>query len=359
MTLLSISEWEEFLSSYPDAHILQTGAWGELKAGFGWETARLALGDPGKPGAAGAQVLFRRLPLGMRIAYIPKGPVGEGMAESCPAKENERPDRLKQFWQEVDKLCRARNSVFLIVEPDLWEPSAEKRVSGFASPRASAGLQGFRPGTRSIQPNRTIRIDVSGEEAEILARMKQKTRYNLRLAQKKGVVVRASADLETFYGLMALTGERDAFGVHSLAYYRRAYALFRPRGECELLIAEFEGRPLAGLMAFAHGTRAWYFYGASSNEYRELMPAYLLQWEAMRWARQRGCTEYDLWGVPDEDEAVLEANFETRSGDLWGVYRFKRGFGGKLARACGPWERVYNPALYALYRLWAGQRAVD
>ena len=103
-------------------------------------------------------------------------------------------------------------------------------------------------------------------------------------------------------------------------------------------------------MVFYQGWRAWYFYGASSDEERNRMPAYLLQWEAMRWARLHGCREYDLWGVPDEDESVLEANFTGRSDGLWGVYRFKRGFGGKLARSVGAWRRVYNPALYRLYQ---------
>jgi lipid II:glycine glycyltransferase (peptidoglycan interpeptide bridge formation enzyme) len=202
-------------------------------------------------------------------------------------------------------------------------------------------------------------VDLRGDEEQVLNRMKQKTRYNIRLALKKGVVVRTSADLDTFQRLMNVTGSRDSFGVHSLDYYRRAYELFYPRGECELLMAEYEGNPLAGLMVFARGRRAWYFYGASADEHRETMPTYLLQWEAMRWARQLGCIEYDLWGVPDADEATLEANFTTRSSGLWGVYRFKRGFGGLLRRAGSPWDRVYQPALYALYRWWANRRPAE
>ena len=103
-------------------------------------------------------------------------------------------------------------------------------------------------------------------------------------------------------------------------------------------------------MVFAHGDRAWYFYGASSDEHRNLMPTYLVQWEAMRWARHQGCREYDLWGIPDADAQTLEAQFTERADGLWGVYRFKRGFGGELRRAPDPWERVYNPLLYRLYR---------
>ena len=201
----------------------------------------------------------------------------------------------------------------------------------------------------NIQPPRTIIIDTRGSEEEILARMKQKTRYNIRLAQKKGVTVRAWNDIESFHKMMLVTGGRDSFGIHSLEYYRRAYELFHPAGMCELLVAEYEGKPLAALMVFGRGRRAWYFYGASTDEERNRMPTYLLQWEAIKWAKARGCEEYDLWGVPDEDEATLEANFETRRDGLWGVYRFKRGFGGELKRAVQAMDRVYNPLLYWAY----------
>jgi lipid II:glycine glycyltransferase (peptidoglycan interpeptide bridge formation enzyme) len=202
-------------------------------------------------------------------------------------------------------------------------------------------------------------VDLRGNDEQILNRMKQKTRYNIRLALKKGVVVRASSDMETFQRLMQVTGERDTFAVHSIEYYRQAYELFTPRGECQLLIAEYQGEPLAALLVFAHGRRAWYLYGASGNERRDFMPTYLLQWEAMRWARSLGCEMYDLWGVPDEDYETLETNFSQRSDGLWGVYRFKRGFGGSLLRAAGPWDRVYRPVLYAFYRWWAKSRSAQ
>jgi lipid II:glycine glycyltransferase (peptidoglycan interpeptide bridge formation enzyme) len=112
-------------------------------------------------------------------------------------------------------------------------------------------------------------------------------------------------------------------------------------------------------MVFVVGYRSWYVYGASNDRERNLMPTYLLQWEAIRWARARGCEVYDMWGVPDEDEPVLEAGFETRSDGLWGVYRFKRGFGGELKRAAQAMDRVYNPWLYQLYlRRMAGRESI-
>ncbi len=314
--------WERFLARYPDAHVLQTAAWGELKAAFGWQVERLIVGE------TGAQVLFRPLPLGFSVAYIPKGPVGERAGWAA-------------LWPKVDALCRRYRAVFLKVEPDLWEET---------DPQGAVPPPGFRPSPHAIQPRRTLVVSLEGSEEEILARMKQKTRYNIRLAARKGVTVRLWDDLEGFYRLMRETGERDGFGVHSLAYYRRAYQAFHPRGEAALLVAEFQGEPLAALMVFARGRRAWYFYGASTGKHRNKMPTYLLQWEAMRWAKARGCTEYDLWGVPDADRETLEAQFTQRRDGLWGVYRFKRGFGGVLRRA-PVWDRVYHPWLYRLY-LW-------
>jgi lipid II:glycine glycyltransferase (peptidoglycan interpeptide bridge formation enzyme) len=194
-------------------------------------------------------------------------------------------------------------------------------------------------------------VDLQGTEDQILARMKQKTRYNIRLARRKGVVIRQTGDVETFYQLMEITAERDAFGVHNRTYYQQAFDLFEPRGQCALLIAEFEEQPLAGLMVFTRGKRAWYFYGASSNEQRQLMPTYLLQWIAMQWAKAQGCLEYDLWGVPDAELEELETGFMERDDGLWGVYRFKRGFGGDLRRSAPTWDRVYNPLFYKFY-LW-------
>ena len=323
MTILTPDHWETFLARYPQAHLLQTSQWGQLKSEFGWEAVSITAGD------AGAQVLFRKLPLGYTLAYIPRGPVGEDLATLLP---------------ELDRLCRDRRAIMLKIEPDAWE-SAE----------ADAPPAGFTRSTHSIQPPRTITVDLHGDEDVLLSRMKQKTRYNIKLGQRKGVVVRESGDLDTFNLLMETTGERDAFGVHSPEYYRRVYELFKPHEMCELLIAEVEGSPLAALMVFARGTRAWYFYGASSNDYRNFMPTYVLQWEALRWARRRGCKEYDLWGVPDVDGETLENDFSSRSDGLWGVYRFKRGFGGEVRRTPGPWDRVYNPLMYRLYQ-WRAQR---
>ncbi len=328
MPLVSLSEWNQFLSNYPDAHLLQLGEWGELKRGFGWKPVRVISEN------FGAQILFRRLPLGLTFAYMPK-----------PIFSERRLAEESRFWSEVDSVCEKNRAVFLKVEPDAWDTESIALPAPFVlSPH-------------NVQPPRTVVVSLKEDEEQLLARMKQKTRYNIRLAQKKGVTVRAWDDLAAFHAMMTVTGGRDGFGVHSLEYYRRAYELFHPQGVCELLLAEYAGKPLAALMAFARGRRAWYVYGASTDEERNRMPTYLLQWEAMRWAKARGCEEYDLWGVPDEAEEKLEAEFETRRDGLWGVYRFKRGFGGELKRAAQATDKAYFPPLYWAYLQYVNRGA--
>jgi lipid II:glycine glycyltransferase (peptidoglycan interpeptide bridge formation enzyme) len=321
MPVVSLIEWNQYLQSHPNAHLLQTGEWGELKSGFGWEPVRII------SGGVGVQILFRKLPLGFTIGYVPKPLFGRQLLVNNDS-----------FWEELDSVAKHYHAIFLKIEPDAWNEHPLFMEGGKV-----------RVSTHNIQPPRTIIIDIKNSEDEILARMKQKTRYNIRLAEKKGVTVRVWNNIESFHKMMLVTGDRDRFGIHSLEYYRRAYELFHPTAMCELLVAEYEGKPLAALMVFAWGRRAWYFYGASTDEERNRMPTYLLQWEAIKWAKARGCEEYDLWGVPDEDEKALEANFETRHDGLWGVYRFKRGFGGELKRAAQAIDRVYSPSLYWAY----------
>ena len=334
MPEVSLVNWNAFLKKHPDAHILQTGEWGELKSAFDWDPVRVILDDE-----HGFQVLFRRLPIGLTLAYLPKPVVSS--RQLAPSK-GEALALSEKFWVEVDVVCKQRRAVFFKVEMDIWD-------NGTVSPGTLHAA--LRTSTHNIQPPRTIIVDLRGTEDEILARMKQKTRYNIRLAAKKGITIRSWDDLPAFYKMMLVTGGRDGFGVHSLEYYQRAYDLFHPTGMAELLVAEYKGMPLAALMVFARGRRAWYMYGASTDEGRNRMPTYLLQWEAMRWARSRNAEEYDLWGIPDEDEETLEVQFTERSDGLWGVYRFKRGFGGELRRAVQAMDRVYNPLLYRLY-LW-------
>ncbi|MHB0874666.1 MAG: lipid II:glycine glycyltransferase FemX [Anaerolineae bacterium] len=324
------AEWDAALAACGDASLLQTHAWGELKAAFGWRPLRV------RHEAGMAQVLLRRTPVGT-IAYVPRGPaLPPGDAAALP-----------RLLDAVHAACRGAGAFALKLEPS-WRDGA--------AARETLARLGFRPSPQTVQPPSTVLVDLGGAEADVLARMRPKTRYNVRLAAKKGVTVRqgGAADMARFAALTAETASRDGFSVHPAAYYERALSLFAPAGRASLLLAEHEGETLAGLMAFAFGDTAYYLYGASSDRQRNLMPTYALQWEAMRWARAQGCRQYDLWGIPDEvgrdPDAYMEDDPPARQG-LWGVWRFKRGFGGEVVRYVGAWDFVYRPLGYRLYHV--------
>jgi peptidoglycan pentaglycine glycine transferase (the first glycine) len=310
MPEVSTQVWDEFYKLNPQAHLFQSPYWGELKSSLTWEPVRIIKNE------CGAQILFRKMPLGYTMAYIPKGPIGNDWG--C-------------LWPEIDECCRTHRSFLLLIEPNIWEEDW-----------FDLSDQGFTQSTLKIDPMRTIVIDISKDEEDILAGMKQKTRYNIGLARKKGVVVKPSSDIETFHKLMSVTCKRNRISLHSVDYFRKAYQIFHQAGKGELLVAEYMETPLAIVLVGYNGKCAWYLYGASSDQHRNLMAAHLLQWESIQWAKQQGCTEYDLYGIPDHDEEVLEEQFNKRNNGAWGVYRFKRGFGGQVKRSCQGWERVYG-----------------
>jgi peptidoglycan pentaglycine glycine transferase (the first glycine) len=316
------SAWDNFITTHPDCHILQTGDWGVLKSAFGWSVERIVSGE------SGAQILFRDLPFGYSIAYIPKGPI----------------HLTEELSSELDRVCEKHKAIFLKIEPFAWEPDPS-----WQSLEDSGWYR-----SESIQPRRTVIIPLILSGEEILAGMKQKTRYNIRLAEKKGIEVRQSDEYALFAEMALVTGKRDGFGVHSAAYYQKIKELFAEEGKAVLLMAYFEDQPVAGIIVFAHGKTAWYMYGASTDAERNRMPTYLLQWEAIKWAQSIGCEGYDLWGITDHDEKELEALFESKQhhDGLWGVYRFKRGFGGNIQRSVGAWDKAYRLILYKAYRLY-------
>lgn len=325
------ADWERFVHAHPQAHVLQLPAWGALKAAFGWQVIRIGL-TPLHSGEllAGAQLLLRPLARVGALAYLPMGPLVSAA------------DQWDALWPALHRRAGRRRAFML-----KWEPGHAP-----LPPESQRGERRFRASDHCIQPARSLIIDLRQTEDEVLARMNQGTRRKIRLGQKRGLRCRAggAADLPAFTRLMAETAERNAFGVHAPAYYRRAFELFVLPGNAALWLAEHEGDLLAAVMVFRAGRRAWYLYGASSSQKRNLMASHAAQWAAIRWARRQGCHSYDLWGVPDAELVTLEAGFRTRRDGLWGVYGFKRGWGGQLCRTAGALDCVYNPLLHGLYR---------
>ncbi|MBI5669968.1 MAG: peptidoglycan bridge formation glycyltransferase FemA/FemB family protein [Chloroflexi bacterium] len=347
-------QWDAFVAAQPRAHVLQLSAWGELKRAFGWDADRVALVEDGQI-VAGAQLLFRRLPFRLgTMAYLAMGPYIQPLPPA-PSPNSERGGQnssasveiRRPLWQAIDACARQRRAAFLKWEPGIVDADPVGTRRAVSPPEL-----GFRASPQTIQPPRTIMIDISSDDDTVLARMNQGTRRKIRQSQKNGIRYweASRAEVPVFNAMMHTTGARNEFGVHAPKYYELAYELFVPQGHAVLILAEHDGDALAGIMVFAIGKAAWYLYGASSEVKRNLMAAYGVQWAAIQWAKARGCTMYDMWGIPDEDEVTLEAQFQQRSDGLWGVYGFKRGWGGQIVRSLGAWDKVYNPLVYNAYR---------
>lgn len=348
--------WNALIATLPDPHLLQTYEWGQVKVRNGWKPL-YAVWDAGggfrveaeyRPvSAADAAALILKKTVNTRgfaaklsILYAPKGPLLDWT--NAPLRE--------RVLDDLQKLARSQGAIFFKVDPDVvlgtgvpGTDSEEPDPVGVGI-RAGVERRGWLYSADQIQFQNTVMIDLTAPEEELLRRMKQKTRYNVRLAEKKGVSVRTGtpSDLPMLYRMYAETSVRDGFAIRDEAYYQDLWSRFMASEEphCEPLIAEVEGAPVAAIFLFTFARRAYYIYGMSREAHREKMPAYLLQWEAMRHARTAGCTVYDLWGAP-------EVFNETDR--LWGVYRFKEGLGGRVVRTLGAWDYAPNKLWYKMY----------
>ncbi len=336
------AEWDAFVAAHPNGSILQTTAWASLKNKFNWGSQRVWMRQDGEL-VAGGQILFRSKAMGIvKMGYMPHGPLVNWQDD----------EQVEVLLNQIDQAAYQRGAGILKMEPLLWQADMPAAAWGSLCEK-----HGILADTDTIQPPNTVVLDLQPDLDEIMKCMKSKTRYNIRLSGRKDIVVRQGAkeDLSIFNALMHVTGHRDGFGIHDPKYYETVFDLFAPNNHLALFIAEFEERPLAAIIVSSFGNKAIYLYGASSNEERQRMPTYALQWSAIQWAKEQGCTSYDLWGIPDAPEEELEANFTNRHDGLWGVYRAKRGYGGQIQRTVGAADRVYNNMVYKLYQ-WRRNR---
>jgi peptidoglycan pentaglycine glycine transferase (the first glycine) len=329
----SDARWDAFVAASPNGHLMQASRWGALKARFGWEVERLALTD-GSEIVAGAQVLYRSLPLKLtKLAYIPMGPVVDW--------ENE--ELVHALLVALRRRVRRRGAFCLKLDPAV----PDSAIRG-----ATLGSHGFRPSPQTVQWRSTILIDLNCTEEELLSRFNKRHRQKLHKAAREGIVVRpgSAVDLPALSTLMEETAERKEFAVYPPDYYRASYDLLASQGQGQLLLASYQDSLLAWIMVFVLGTKAYCMFAASGDAHRELMPTYLLHWEGIRWARSQGCVVYDYCGIPDEVGQDPEAHaHEERHDGLWGVYRFKRGFGGEVMGYMGTHDQVYWRPIYFLY----------
>jgi lipid II:glycine glycyltransferase (peptidoglycan interpeptide bridge formation enzyme) len=313
--------------------LLQSWRWGDFKLQHGWTPHRIRIDDPA--GTAMAQVLYRSR-MGASVGYIPRGPVMDGDQNVL----------WKLLLEELGGLARGNRAIMTIIEPN-----TPLDLSG------SFKAAGVVAGPSHLQPGRTVKIPLSTDDA-ILKQMHQKTRYNVRLGQRRGVTIERhhvdDAAIDAFYELMSDTADRNEFGIHSRAYYADFLRIFGD--DTILLFSRLAGGELAAvLIAARFGKEAIYMYGASSTQHRADGAAFLLQFEAMRWARELGCDTYDLWGIPEEDPEKVSGDGATAiagtRGDDWrGLYRFKTGFGGEIISYPPVLERRHSPVLPWLAR---------
>ena len=344
--------WNELIACLPLAHLLQTWEWSQVKARYGWQaTPFVWQGKAGEPAAA-AMVLKRRFPLGgfakrMCVLYVPKGPLMDWNDTAL----------RQRVLGDLQAFAKRQGAIFVKVDPDValgtGVPGTETAVELKQGQAVRSELVGggWKFSQDQIQFRNTVLIDLDPSEDELLARMKQKTRYNLRLAQKKGVTVRVGTakDLPMLYRMYAETSVRDGFLIRAEEYYQTVWRTFGspkidPPSQStpfhEALIAEVDGQAVAAISLFYFAGQATYLFGMSRDTHREKMPNYLLQWEGLRRAKAAGCRIYNLWGAPDQFD---------ESDPLWGVFRFKEGLGGYVSRTLGAWDYTPSPLLYQLY----------
>lgn len=322
--------WNGFVSKSPACDVLQSYEWGELKRkSGGWKPIRLALEDNGKIVAA-VSILKRKLPkLQKCIFYAPRGPV-------CDFEDAKT---LGALVEAVRERAAREGAILFKIDPSITIENtatvAALRDVGFQEVADNQGFGG-------IQPRCVMLLDISPSLDDVLGGCKPKWRYNIRLAEKKGVNVRSECnkdDLVRFYSLLKETAERDRFLVRGFDYYEHMWDELVVPGLARLFLAEYEGEPVAGALSFVFGNRCCYTYGASSNRHRNVMPNHLMQWRMIEWAKESGCTWYDFRGVSQKKD--------SESGDhLSGLNRFKEGFGAQFVEYIGEFDLPYSQPWY-------------
>ncbi len=316
-------EIDKLVSSQLRSQFLQSWAWGEFQKAAGRSVLRLGFFIGGRM-AGLATVFIHRMPLGQSYWYVPRGPVVDEIKD-----KNEKIKMLSEALAKIVERAREAEALFVRVEPP------------FTFADMGESLHGFKQ-TKPQQPADTLHLDLSLDEANLLSSMHEKTRYNIRLAQKKGVTVRrgTSDDLRHFWRINMETVTRDKFQSHGLSYYEKMLGTL-PRDMAYLYCAEYEGQVIAANIVMHYGDTATYVHGASSNVSRNVMAPHLLQWQQILDAKKAGFRWYDFWGIAPESSA------ETHS---WaGITRFKKGFGGTQVHYAGTYDYPLKSAMYGAY----------
>lgn len=325
----NIEKYNEFLSKHDRCNFQQSIEWGKVKSA--WKNEIVLAEDDNGNIIGSISVLIRKIPIFGNLMYSSRGPVCNTHDEKV----------LRQLTEGLKELAKKYNAFVLKIEPDI--KSDDKEFRKIVEELGYGIKDNAKTFAEEIQPRYVFRLDIKDKtEDEIFKAFHQKTRYNVRLAGRKGVVIKEGTrdDLKDFYEIMKITGKRDDFIIRPLSYFEKMYDEL---GEhAKLLMAYYEGKPISGIFNIDYGNKVWYLYGASSNEHRNLMPNYLLQWEGIKYAISKGKDMYDFRGV----SGVLDENHPQ-----YGLYRFKKGFNAEFTEFIGEIYLNFKPVVYKLYKI--------
>ena len=311
--------WDALVAATGRAHLLQSAGWAEVKRATGWTVRRFAL-DDGERRAGVAQVLLKAGPLGIAMAYAPRGPLVDA---------SDLPDALRV----IASALAAERCASLLADPEL--PPGDDLESALAR-------SGARPAGVFVQPRRTLLMDLTRGPEDLLAAMRKKTRQYIHKAEREGVITEETRDVDRFLGVLAKVAARDEFAVHDRDYFERILGVFGDAAQ--LTMSRVGDEDDGALLAIHIGDRAWELYGGWSGAHGESRPFYLLKWRSLMGMKQRGVARYDMWGLS-----------EQAGDELAGIEHFKLGFGGEIATWVGAFDRPVLAPLYPLWRI-AGRR---
>lgn len=300
--------WNRFVAQNRGS-FLQSWAWGNFHHDYGREVKRIAVEEEGRI-IAGAQVISYQLPAKRAYFFSPRGPVVYH----------------DLVLEKIREMAPKDNALFWRLEPA--EEGLARRLELRKVP--------------DVHPRQSLVLDLGPGEEELLALMKPKTRYNIRLARKKGVKISVSSeieDLDKFYSLITETADRQQIRVFPRSYYQLMVHILEEQSLAKIYLAEYEGEVIAANLMVAFGDTMTYLHGGTSRKHRNVMAPHLLQWQAIRDAKQAGLKYYDFFGISDSKPSWA------------GITRFKRGFGGKEASYPGTFELPLNSVWYEAYRM--------
>lgn len=321
------ARWDELVGATGRPHLLQSAGWAEVKAISGWQARRFIL-----EGVGVAQVLVRRLPLGLIAAYAPRGPL-------VP------PDALAGALVALREALRPERCTSLLCDPEVARDAA-----------SSAGLTaaGISQAPVHVQPTRTLLMDLSMEQEAMLGGMRKKTRQYIRKAERAGVVTEETRDVGRFHAVLRSVAERDRFAIHDPEYFERIATAFGEQAHFQ--IARVGAEDVGALLVVRMQDRAWELFGGWSGQHSEERPFYLLKWRSLLRMQQLGAVRYDMWGLSEQAGADDERQDTAGGGDLKGVENFKLGFGGEVATWIGALETAVTPGLFPLWQLVGRRR---